>query len=405
MAKKINGDISLYEISENYSVLLPVLVKNGIEIADSKVKLSTVGKIMKLSTVLKAAKLDETSFVEMLNKTLDQDFSGADITLKEQRKTGDIKAVGLLPCPVRLPLLEGFEKFKETFESEAGKTVSADLRAASGGAGFLEETINNAKTSADLPEIVLSAGYELFFGNKNIKKFINEGAFQDITKDEVNESFKNIDLKDPRGNYSVISGVPAVFMVNLNELGDRKIPESWGDILTDEFELSVSLPVGDFDLFNAILVTIFKVYGEEGIRKLGKVMRDPSHPAVSMKSKDKAAVTVIPYFFSKMAAMANDLKIVWPTDGAVLSPIFMLVKENDKDVKTFAEFFASGGVAEILSHRGLFPSTCTDIDNRLPKGADFMWPGWDFIYSHDISELIEYTEGIFKAASTEGVKL
>ena len=59
--------------------------------------------------------------------------------------------------------------------------------------------------------------------------------------------------------------VAAVFLVNTDELGDRAVPVSWEDLLKPEFENSVSLPIGDFDLFNAILLNIYKKYGEDGI--------------------------------------------------------------------------------------------------------------------------------------------
>lgn len=64
----------------------------------------------------------------------------------------------------------------------------------------------------------------------------------------MNETFDGYDLKDPKGHYSMIGVVPAVFLVNLKDIGNRKIPRTWEDILSEEFENRVSLPVGDFDL-------------------------------------------------------------------------------------------------------------------------------------------------------------
>jgi ABC-type Fe3+ transport system substrate-binding protein len=64
--------------------------------------------------------------------------------------------------------------------------------------------------------------------------------------------------------------VPAVFLVNKDMLGDRPLPKSWKELLTPEFEKSVSLPISDFDLFNSILININKNYGEEGVKSLGR---------------------------------------------------------------------------------------------------------------------------------------
>ena len=96
-------------------------------------------------------------------------------------------------------------------------------------------------------------------------------------------------------------------------------------------------------------------------------------------------VSVIPYFFSKMAQFNPDAEIVWPEDGAVVSPIFMLVKDSaPEEAGRIADFFASREVGEILSHRGLFPSCHPDVVNQVPESAPLMWLGWDFIKENDL---------------------
>ena len=52
--------------------------------------------------------------------------------------------------------------------------------------------------------------------------------------------------------------VPAIFLVNKTSLGDRKVPETWADLLNEEFEDSVALPMADLDLFNALLANLLQ---------------------------------------------------------------------------------------------------------------------------------------------------
>ena len=50
-----------------------------------------------------------------------------------------------------------------------------------------------------------------------------------------------------------------------------------------EFKDSVSLPVKDLDLFNAIMLGMYKLYGMEGIKRLGKNLLEGMHPAQMVK--------------------------------------------------------------------------------------------------------------------------
>ena len=90
---------------------------------------------------------------------------------------------------------------------------------------------------------------------------------------------------------------------------------------------------------------------------------------------------------------------IWPDDGAIISPIFMLSKkEKMEKLQPVIDFFASVEVGKILSHSGLFPSVHPDLDNYIPAENKFMWLGWDYIYSNDISKLIAHCEKLFNEA-------
>lgn len=66
-------------------------------------------------------------------------------------------------------------------------------------------------------------------------KFKEQGIFKDITNiNTYNKDFYN--LKDPKGDYSMLGVVPAIFLVNKERLGDRIMPQTWKDILKPEFK-------------------------------------------------------------------------------------------------------------------------------------------------------------------------
>jgi ABC-type Fe3+ transport system substrate-binding protein len=114
----------------------------------------------------------------------------------------------------------------------------------------------------------------------------------------------------------------------------------------------------------------------------------------------------MPYFFTKMVKEGGIMEAVWPEDGAIISPIFMLTKrEKLNTIKPIIDLFASVSVGEILSHKGLFPSTIPEVDNKLSKNSKFQWIGWDYIYKNNIGKKIEACNDIFnKSVKKEVIK-
>lgn len=400
---------TLWDITEKYPETIPLFVSKGFKQMEDNSKRKAFGNSVSLKMALALKKYNIDTFSSALIEQIEQEHNLADSSLKTTtRKAGDdsIRIEGLLPCPVRIPLMEQLEKFTGKYKDSYQREIHHDLKAASMGLDWLKEAVVNEENPGKLPDIFISAGFDLFFEKELMGKFKKKNVFIDSTGfKKLNHLFdnENLDLKDPAGHYSMIGVVPAVFLVNTAELNGRPIPRTWKDILEPEFEKSISLPIGDFDLFNAILLNIHKLYGEEAVEKLGRSLLESMHPSQMVKSDRKKtakpAVTIMPYFFTKMVKEGGTMTAVWPEDGAIISPIFMLTKhEKITELQPIIDFFSSKEVGEILAHNGLFPSINPDVDNRIPEGNEFLWLGWDYIYNHDIGELIKTCDSIFNAA-------
>ena len=403
----IQIDDSILSIVEKYPETHDLFIANGFpQLADRKV-LETAGRFLKLGTALDRKGIDRKTFVQLIEERIRDDMGKVDITLREETSAkGTFHVSGALPCPVRLPLLEAFDREVQKFQLDTGQTVSYELEAASSGAGWMADMIEKAKTASDLPDVFISAGFETFFDKDGFGRFREQGVFQDPFHTKLNSAFDGIDLADPRGCYGMIGVVPAVIMVNLNELKGLPMPTSWEDILDPRFEQRVSLPVGDFDLFNALLVSIYDRFGDSGVKAMGRSMLSAMHPAEMVKSgtnrkPEKPVVTIMPYFFTRMAERTKTMQAVWPKDGAIVSPIFMLAKkESAESLKSLLAFLKGREVGEILSHHGLFPSTNPDVVNPLPESAPFSWVGWDWLESHDVASVIVDATQLFQKASS-----
>ena len=387
----------VYNITEQYPELIEPLVEMGYESLKNDALRKLMGRSVSLEMALKTRHLD----VEKTEQTL------VDVIRRTRENPDALRVTGVLPCPIRIQLMEKLNNWIEEHHAD----VSCDLQAASMGLDHIEEQVKNSKSADDLADIYLSAGFGLFFDRSLLGHYSDASVFADLTgMEKLNSCFDNehLQLKDPKHQYTILAGVPAVFMVNESVLDGREFPQSWSDLLSPVFENSIAMPVRDLDLFNALLLGIYSHYGENGVRALGRNLMSAMHPAEMVKTGTKAkkasspAVTVMPYFFTLMNRENNTLTPVWPSDGAILSPIFLLSKASSSEKsQEFISYLASKEMGEVFCAGGKFPSAHPDVDNGLSPEETFLWPGWDFIYSHDIGSLLKETERIFFEASEE----
>jgi len=399
--KKLDVNNTLYKITEKYPEVISVLVNKGFSQLGDPTKRKLFGKQISLKQAAQLKNLNLEKLVRLMENEIEKSDS--------RDNSEKIKVSASLPCPVKIPLTEEIEKT----ESELNYVLELDLKSASQGLEWLKNGFADIKDADGLSDIFISAGFDLFFDKDLMDRFRRKNVFKDETGiDKLNKDFseKGIDLLDPEGDYSVLSIVPAVFLVNKEELKGRKIPRSWEEIMSEKFAGSVSLPVSDFDLFNAILLNIYKKYGKEGVQKLGRSMQKAQHPSQMVKeggrkAADQPAVTIMPYFFTRMAKRFPHMEFIWPEDGAIISPIFMLSKKDKADMmKPLIDLMASEKIGRIFSEQGLFPSVLPEIDNNLPEDAEFMWPGWNFLREQNPGQLLkELEEEFHKSVEVAGV--
>ena len=414
MNKYFDPKEKVYDITERYPETLDVFAANGFEHLKNEAMRKVMGKTINLETACKSKKVNLQLFEQKLVDVIEQTRGSVDATLNQARENGDgeVSILGVLPCPVRIPLMESFSKWLEEHEKDLDYRIDYELKAANIGVDWIRDEMENA-TPDDIADLFMSAGFDLFFDERLMGKFKSHGVFQDMSGfDSLNGDFDNerISLKDPKGQYTTLAVVPAVFLVNTEELDGREMPLSWEDLLSGEFENSISLPLNDFDLFNALLLSIHKEFGEDGIRRLGRAHMRSMTPAEMVKSNVRntssgiPTVTVMPYQFARMVREESPLKPVWPMEGAVISPIFLLSKKDKRDkVKPLVDYFMSREVGQMLATSGKFPSTHPEVENGLTEDQGFMWIGWDYINSHpDLGALIRELMNIFNEEA--GVK-
>ncbi|MDO4284273.1 MAG: ABC transporter substrate-binding protein [Eubacteriales bacterium] len=396
----------VFDVTERYPALIDLLADNGFEPLRSDTLRKTLGKTISLESALRSRHFDPALFEQRMVDVIEQDSSALLKALSPEAigrsENAGIRISGILPCPIRVQLVEHLQRWID----EHQLSVDCNLQAASMGVEHLRHEIAAAENAGDLSDLYLSAGFSVFFDRSIMGRFTDAGVFTDLTGYErLNRDFDNdrIDFKDPLHRFSIIGAVPAVFMVNEDQLAGRPRPERWSDLLRPEFENSLALPVRDLDLFNAVLLGIAAAYGEDGVRRLGRALHSDMHPAQMIQSGNRRqngpAVTVMPYFFTQMAKESGPMKTVWPKDGAIASPIFLLTKVASGDrIQPLVDFLTSEATGRIFCAGGKFPTTNPGIDNGLSADQTFLWPGWDYLHAHDIGAVLAHAERIFAEA-------
>ena len=377
----INIDDKIYDIVQQDENVLEFLKANGFENLAKPNMLNMMGKQISLRTALNSKGINESLFLENLNAFLqskDEFNTDKSQIFKGYNPEKDVAIKGVLPCPIRVPLTDTIDAFIKSQKRDFD--IFADLEPASNGIDSIVQDLSS-DDSSKYPDIITTAGFEFFFGDR-VKSLIDRKIYVGEDR-EINSEFieKNADLKDPKGNYNIMGIVPAVFIVNTKLLDGRKAPTSWEDLLSEDFAGRVSIPFMDLDLFNAIVLTIYSKFGMDGINKLKRSYHQNLHPSQMVKAnKNEAIVSVAPYFFTTMI-QDDSLVAVWPTDGAIVSPIFMISKSYRDNVSAVNDYLHSKEIGEIFSFNGNFPSTNPMIDNKLKEDQKYMWVGWDFIYN------------------------
>ena len=138
----LNKEMTVKDVIDRWPETLDVFVANGFDNFRDEKQRNAIAAYLKLERAAKAKNYDLDNFMGLLQEKINDQLNPADVTMKTTRKNGsDINIAGLLPCPVRLPLLEGFDAFIEKYTADTGNTVSYKLEAASVGANWIEENI------------------------------------------------------------------------------------------------------------------------------------------------------------------------------------------------------------------------------------------------------------------------
>ena len=137
MNKYFDVNDKVYDITEKYPDLIELLANNGFEQLRNDMLRKTLGKTISLAMALKSKKIDVETFEKQMvgvieNNTVELS-SGLSKALRND-KDADVKIMGLLPCPIRMQMLEKMGEYIENSDIK----INYELQSASMGLYFLK---------------------------------------------------------------------------------------------------------------------------------------------------------------------------------------------------------------------------------------------------------------------------
>jgi ABC-type Fe3+ transport system substrate-binding protein len=312
---------------------------------------------------------------------------------KDKGKKEHINFLGYVPGLFRHAFKEGLGSVLKTHLMESGNSFRSYCPMSC----YEDEYADIWKTQHidNFPDAIASMGLGNLFRKEFVERFVAKDYFKNAWEGPVNKHFEEAGLIDPDGWYTIYSVMPFVILVDRKKLGPLPLPKRWSDLLDPQFRGKVVLP-GTEDTVSIAPLYFYKEYGDEGLEQLAVNMKMALQSAEMARlvgsSNSPAAIYVMSWFFIQSCPRPEMAIMIWPEDGAIVNPLYMLVKkEKINELAPVIKYTLGLELGRQIAE-SCFPVINPQVDNMLPEGASFKWIGWDYIKSHNLDEVREHAQ-------------
>jgi len=395
---KIIGNMKIKYILNEFPETFEVFIANGFNAGSREELIEQLGESLMLNTALAVKRINQALFIRMLEEKIIKNVGVQE--KREEIASGKVNFLGYTYCPLKLNFKDCFEEIRKKYQAETKDDDFTYFVPSGCDTGDPYENLWEAEKVEELPEVIASVGFGDYFKEKFVKNFLDTEYFGAINIPNTSEEFKAAGLVDPEGKYTIYSIFPLVMLIDKRKLGNLPVPKVWSDLLDSCYCNNIIIGASHGDIHEDLLLYLYKEHGREGLKKLAGNIKHGWHATQMAKvagtnNTEGAAIYVIPWMFAKSCPRTDSTEIIWPFDGALTTPIYMIVKtETASKYKAFIDFLTEGEYCK-KSADNYFPVANASIDSKLPEGAGFKWLGWDFIRSNSIEVLKEHVKDIF----------
>jgi ABC-type Fe3+ transport system substrate-binding protein len=395
--------MTIKEIVDLYPETKDVFVSNGFELFSRQEAVEELGAILRLKTALLAKQLDLDAFAALLEEKIEETVRYnqllSSVVVNTPGKTFNF--VAQLPCALKVPLQRELQFFLQQMGEDKKIPLNYYTGACCNDVLSYSDCIPHLQSTEEAPDLVVTSGFH-FFNRNFINRFVKKGEYVGPELGAVNHKLLDMNIFDSDRHYNVIAFGATVMVIDKKRMNGLPVPRTWGDLLKEEYERKVVLNSYGDCFSEVLLLNTYKQFGKEGVAALGHAVHHGAHPAQMVKDiqSNKAnlpPIYVMSYFFANTISAQVEAEVVWPEDGALISPFFLMVKKDKIDESRPIIDFMMGPVVGKICADAYFPTVRPDISNRLPDNASFKWLGWDFVKEHDLGRLLEELNEMFLA--------
>lgn len=395
----LHAEMKIGELVEQYPETLSVFAAQGFAANTKESLIDELGASLMLKTALKVKEINPGLFIKMLEERIAE--QAEILRTHEEEAATKINFFGYTYCPLKQTFRECFEEVLAKYLTETKNNNFKYSVPFGCGSTNLYENLWKAESIDDLPEVIASVGFGDFFRQEFVDRFVRKGYFKAVSSNSVSDVFVSAGFIDPDDRYTVYSVSPLVMLIDKKKLGKLPMPQQWSDLLNPVYTDNIIIGASHGDIHEDLFLYIFKEHGEEGLVKLASNIKDGWHASQMAKvagsmNSEGAAIYVISWMFAESCPRTETTEIVWPLDGALTTPIYLLVKKTALENYKMIIDFVTGSDYGQKSADNYFPVLNPEVDNKLPPGATFKWLGWDYIKAHPMDVLVEYVIKVFR---------
>ncbi|WP_333645454.1 ABC transporter substrate-binding protein [Lacrimispora sp.] len=393
----ITGTMKLKEILEHYPESFEVFRSNGFDYEQPEDFLKVAGPDTMLRTLLYVRGINQELFLYYLDNAVLKAEAERQHLLEDFVPGEKLDFYGNTICPLKFTFRDALEEIEREHKKQHGFSRKCYLEFGK----MTDDTCGEAWDHGDpekFPGVFFSKEFNEYLSLDFQKKM--EGRFTGDFYEKVNPVLKEAGLYDPENIYNVYGVMAETFLIDKKRLGDLPVPRTLEALLDPMYENNIIIFGKDREtISNALFLYIYKAYGEEGIRKFAGNVKHALHGSVMSKTaassrSEGGAIYLVSWFFAQ-TCVREGVEIVWPDDGAITLPMYMLVRKDDAErVKDITDYITGKDFAEACT-KAYTPPMNGEVNANLPPGAAFQWLGWDFIRSHDIPTLAEHCLEVF----------
>ncbi|MDA3843054.1 MAG: ABC transporter substrate-binding protein [Candidatus Kapabacteria bacterium] len=393
----IAADTKVADLIKAYPEAIDILVKMGFDQLKNPIAQRTVAKLFSIEQAANFRGIPTEDLLAVFKKVAGVGPNESPTDLNQNTETlknaevpelkGDVRYLGLVPCPVRTVLTDKFDRFVQEITASTGKSIAWWMAGEGTGTKdvrkWLGKIIKNDEYDK-FPDVFTAVGTEIFLHKEYGRTLFDKGFFKTAAQPiNPRKEFKN--LEDPNGILSLQFAALFTFSCRPDLMPGGIVPKNWADLAKPEYEGHVAFPSLDLPIMPDILGALYYHLGDKTFKKLAANICKTMHPAQStprVGKKDVPPVVIMPLHFTKLAASAGALHII-PEDGPVAVPAYMAVrKDADKEADTILEFLRSAEFLEFTWTYGSFVPNNSDIYTDIEFDTVISRP-WDSILNGD----------------------